>query len=285
MFKRDIISFACFFVLLFSSLVFAQKSEKWVTCSGEAAIQNISFEEAKAIALKNARTDAIEQVCGINLQTETMVKNFRIAADFIYSISYGHVVEEKEKEWKTITLPSKNPDDPPTLILRVSMKAKVALREEKPDPSFKVILKLNRAAFQSGDDVFFKIKATKDCYVTIFDLAANDSVYILFPNKFADNNFLKRNSMIEIPNEQQRREGFHIRVATLPGAKRNSEIVKVIATKERIDFIDDMDMSSVFSSIGTPKIAITKLAQWLSQIPISERAEASASYIVEAREE
>ena len=165
------------------------------------------------------------------------------------------------------------------------MKAKVALREEKPDPSFKVILKLNRAAFQSGDDVFFKIKATKDCYVTIFDLAANDSVYILFPNKFADNNFLKRNSMIEIPNEQQRREGFHIRVATLPGAKRNSEIVKVIATKERIDFIDDMDMSSVFSSIGTPKIAITKLAQWLSQIPISERAEASASYIVEAREE
>ena len=233
-------------------------------------------------ALRKARIDAIEQVCGINLQAETMVKDFQLAGDFIHSISYGHVVEEKDKKWETITMPSDNPNDPPVLIYKVSMQAKVISREEKADPSFKINLKLNRTTFQSGDEVIFKIKSTQDCYLTILNLAANDSVYILFPNKFAENNFLNKNTTTQIPNKEQRNQGFHIRVATLPGFKKNSEVVKVIATKQRIDFIDEIDLSNAFSPIGTPKMAVTKLARWLSQIPISERTEATAVYTVEA---
>jgi len=269
------------FLFAFVSL-FAQENGKWVTCTGDAAIQNISSEEAKILALRKARIDAIEQVCGINLQAETMVKDFQLAGDFIHSISYGHVVEEKDKKWETITMPSDNPNDPPVLIYKVSMQAKVISREEKADPSFKINLKLNRTTFQSGDEVIFKIKSTQDCYLTILNLAANDSVYILFPNKFAENNFLNKNTTTQIPNKEQRNQGFHIRVATLPGFKKNSEVVKVIATKQRIDFIDEIDLSNAFSPIGTPKMAVTKLARWLSQIPISERTEATAVYTVEA---
>jgi len=269
------------FLFAFVSL-FAQENGKWVTCTGDAAIQNISSEEAKILALRKARIDAIEQVCGINLQAETMVKDFQLAGDFIHSISYGHVVEEKDKNWETITMPSDNPNDPPVLIYKVSMQAKVISREEKADPSFKINLKLNRTTFQSGDEVIFKIKSTQDCYLTILNLAANDSVYILFPNKFAENNFLNKNTTTQIPNKEQRNQGFHIRVATLPGFKKNSEVVKVIATKQRIDFIDEIDLSNAFSPIGTPKMAVTKLARWLSQIPISERTEATAVYTVEA---
>jgi len=270
-------------ILLFAFVsLFAQENGKWITCTGDAAIQNISSEEAKILALRKARIDAIEQVCGINLQAETMVKDFQLAGDFIHSISYGHVVEEKDKNWETITMPSDNPNDPPVLIYKVSMQAKVISREEKADPSFKINLKLNRTTFQSGDEVIFKIKSTQDCYLTILNLAANDSVYILFPNKFAENNFLNKNTTTQIPNKEQRNQGFHIRVATLPGFKKNSEVVKVIATKQRIDFIDEIDLSNAFSPIGTPKMAVTKLARWLSQIPISERTEATAVYTVEA---
>ena len=269
---------------IFSTTTFSQENGKWVTCSGDAAIQNISSEEAKIIALRKARINAIEQVCGVSLQAETMVKDFQLAGDFIHSISYGQVVEEKDKNWETITMPAENPNDPPVLIYKVTMQAKVVSRNEKPDPSFKINLKLNRTAFQSGDEVVFKIKATQDCYLTILNLAANDSVYLLFPNKFAEDSFLKRNSVVQIPNKKNRDQGLHICVATLPGFKKNSEVVKVIATKQRIDFIDEIDLSSTFSPIGTPKMALTKLARWLSQIPFSERAEASAVYTVEAVE-
>ena len=262
-----------------------QNETQWVTCTGDAAIQNISSEEAKIIALRNARIDAIEKVCGVSLQAETMVKDFQLAGDFIHSISYGHVVEEKDKNWDTITMPAENPSDPPVLIYKVTMKAKVVSREEKPDPSFRINLKLNHTTFQSGDQVIFNIKATQDCFLTIFNLAANDSVYILFPNKFVGDNFLEKNSDVQIPDKKNREQGFHIRVAALPGFNKNSELVKVIATKQQIDFIEKIDLSRTFSPIGTPKMALTKLARWLSQIPVSERAEASAVYTVEAVEQ
>ncbi|MBC8184803.1 DUF4384 domain-containing protein [candidate division KSB1 bacterium] len=273
------------FILLTSNDASGQNEAQWVTCTGDAAIQNISSEEAKIIALRKARIDAIEQVCGVSLQAETMVRDFQLAGDFIHSISYGHVVEEKNKKWDTITMPAENPNDPPVLIYKVTMKAKVVSREEKPDPSFKISLKLNRTIFQSGDEVVFKIKATQDCYLTIFNIGADDTVRILFPNFFEKDNFIKKAASIQVPEKTFQKAGnSYIKVSTLPGHKKNSEVVKVIATKQRIDFIDEIDLSSAFSPIGTPKMALTKLARWLSQIPVSERAEAAAVYTVEAVE-
>ena len=214
-----------------------------------------------------------------------MVKDFQLAGDFIHSISYGQIVEEKDKRWDTISMPANDPNDPPVLIYKVTMQAKVVSREEKPDPSFKINLKLNRTTFQSGDEVVFKIKATQDCYLTIFNIGADDTVRVLFPNSLENNNFINKAATIQVPGKTFQKTGkCYIKVRTLPGCKKNSEVVKVIATKQRIDFIDEMDLSSAFSSVGTPKMALPKLARWLSQIPVSERAEASAVYTVEAVE-
>ena len=277
--------FICILFIFISSSLFAQDNEKWVTCTGDAAIQNISSEEAKILALRNARINAIEKVCGVSMQAETMVKDFQLAGDFIHSISYGQIVEEKDKRWDTISMPANDPNDPPVLIYKVTMQAKVVSREEKPDPSFKINLKLNRTTFQSGDEVVFKIKATQDCYLTIFNIGADDTVRVLFPNSLENNNFINKAATIQVPGKTFQKTGkCYIKVRTLSGCKKNSEVVKVIATKQRIDFIDEMDLSSAFSSVGTPKMALPKLARWLSQIPVSERAEASAVYTVEAVE-
>lgn len=272
----------CF--LVFSIPLWGQDEAKWVQCSGEAVLQNITTEEAQVMAKRRARLDAIEKVCGIKLQAETLVRDFILAGDFIHSISYGHVVEEKDISWKTVTLPPENPGSPPVILLRVSMNAKVIPVNEKPDPYFKVELKLNRTVFQAGDEVIVNIKTTKDCYLTLLNIAANDSVYVLFPNKFQNKNFIKANTGIEIPNEKYRDSGLHIRVATLPGHKKDTEILKVIATKQKIFILDEIDTSSGFGLMGTPRIALTKLARWLSEIPVSERAEAATIYTVQSRE-
>ena len=44
-----------------------------------------------------------------------------------------------------------------------------------------------------------------------------------------------------------------------------------------------MDNSGAFGLMGTPRMAVTKTAKLLSEIPISERAEASAIYTVETK--
>jgi hypothetical protein len=273
-----------FFVLpLIPFLLYGQDSGKWVRCSGEAAIQNITSEEAQVIAKRQARLDAIEKVCGVSMHAETLVKDFVAAGDFVHAMSFGRVVEEKDFQWKTETLPPLMPGSPPVLVLRVEMTAKVVPEAGNPDPSFKVELKLNRTTFQSGEEVILKIKATKECFVTVLNLGADDSVRVLFPNKWQPDIQLNANSTMEIPESSLRDSGvYHIRVANLPGHKRDGEMVKVIATRRRIDLSAQTEAPSGFGLMGTPKMAMTSLAKWLSEIPVSERTEAAVSYVVES---
>ena len=269
-------------IFAFGETTRGQHEAEWIHCSGEAAVQNVTYEEAQVLAKRRARLDAIEKVCGISLQAETLVKDFMMAGDFIHSIAYGHVIEEKDIAWKTETLPPESPEKPPIILLRVNMNAKVVPVQEKPDPYFKIDLKLNRMTYQSGDEVVLTVKASKDCYLTVFNLAANDSVYILFPNDVQVDNSIRANRLVEIPEKKYRDAGLHIRVANLPGHNKDTEIVKIIATKQKLDIRSDAASIGVFGSVGTPRIAVTKLARWLSEIPVSERAEAAVMYTVQS---
>ncbi|HDQ44949.1 MAG TPA: hypothetical protein ENN17_05535 [bacterium] len=152
--RRSIVSIV---LVVFHAALFGQGPGQWVACSGEAAVQNITTEEAQALALRRARHDAVERVCGVLLQSETLVKDFMTAGDFIHTISYGEVVEEKDVQWETETLPSDRPGSPPVIVLRVSMNARVVSREGKPDPSFRISLKLNKTSFQSGEEAIIRV--------------------------------------------------------------------------------------------------------------------------------
>jgi len=271
----------CFLIL--ASNINSYAVEKWVECKGEAAIQNITHEEAQLIAKRKARLDAIEKVCGVQLQSETLVKDFVMAGDFIHSISYGQVVEERNIQWETENIPSQDSSSPPVVLLKIAMQARVAVSEDKPDPSFRIESKINRSTFQSGDEAVITIQATQDCFITIFNIAANDSVYILFPNEhFSTPGFLKAGKKYEIPNKRDRKSNMSIRVATLPGHKKDTEIVKIVATKKEIKFPDYFKRLNQYGLIGTPKVAVQQIAKWLVSIPVSERAEAAMMYTIES---
>jgi len=231
--------FAVYFitVLTLSTQVQGQTQAQWVTCTGEALVQNISNEEAQIIAKRKARLNAIEKVCGVQIQAESLVRDFMLAGDFIHSIAYGHVIQEKDLQWQIETISPDNPSDPPVIKLKLTMQAQVKPVNEKPDPSFKVNLHLNRKSFDSGDEVIFTITPSKDCYITIINLASNDSVYVLYPNTYHHENFIQADKSFRFPTTGDRESGFHIRVSALPRHKEDTEIVKIIATKERVDFL------------------------------------------------
>jgi len=274
-----------FLFFLYYSILFGQKSGQWTLCSGDAAIENITNEEAQVIAKRRARLDAIEKVCGVSLHAETLVKDFIAAGDFIHALSYGRVVEEKDIQWKLESQQSPKPGVAPTAVLHVDMMAMVLPDSGKPDPSFKVNLKMNRTTYQSGDEVILTVKSTKDCFLTVLNLGADDTVRVLFPNKWQENSFVSANKNIEIPDKiyrESRVNRVSIHVTNLPGHKKDSEIIKVIATKQNMNILDETDCGSGFGLIGTPKMAMTKLARWLSEIPISDRAEYTSMYTVQS---
>lgn len=271
----------CFLMLI--AITNSHAEEKWVECMGEAVIQNITHEEAQLAAKRKARLDAVEKVCGIRLQSETLVKDFILAGDFIHSISYGQVVEEKNIQWETENIPSQDGSSPPVILLKMTMQARVAISEDKPDPSFRIESTINRSTFQSGDEVVITIQATQDCYITLFNIAANDSVYILFPNEhFSTPGFLKSGKKYEIPNKRDRKSNMSIRVAPLQGHKKDTEVVKIVATKKEIKFPYHFKKLNQSGLIGTPKVAVRQVARWLVSIPVSERAEAAMMYTIES---
>jgi hypothetical protein len=271
-------------ILLFSIPSFGQDKGEWVKCFGEAVVRSITFEETQVLAKNRARLDAIEKVCGIALQAESMVKNFILAGDFIHSISSGNVIDEKDMQWITETIPQENPDSPPLINIKLTMSAKVVCERGMQDPSFKIDLKLNRTVFHPGDEVIINVKATRDCFLTVLNLSADDSVRILFPNRWQTDCFIAADIEMEIPEKSFRESGFHVRVANLPGHNIDNEIVKVIATKQKINILSEVNSTTGFGLMGTPKIALTKLARWISEIPVSERAESTLLYEIHARE-
>jgi hypothetical protein len=68
-------------------IAFGQDSEKWIPCSGEVSIQDISYEEARVIARRRTRLDAVEKACGVSMHSATLVKDFVATGDFGHATS------------------------------------------------------------------------------------------------------------------------------------------------------------------------------------------------------
>lgn len=251
----------------------------WVECVGDADLYKTSVEEARSVALRNARLNAIEKACGVRLQSESMVHDYSLAGDFINSVSYGEVIEEEVIEWETIIVqPSKN--EIPNIKLRVHIKANVVQQNIEPDPSFLIRLDLNKSIFQSGEELIMTLSSTKECYLTILNITANNEVIVLLPNEYHKENKIAERENFIFPSEQDRANGIRFRVSNIPGHRGSNEIIKVIATKQRIDFLDDFEKRGNYGYIPTQKMAMTSLARWLSGIPLNYRAEATATYKV-----
>ncbi|MBN1895633.1 DUF4384 domain-containing protein [bacterium] len=263
-----------FCLALFPSWAAAQDQGSWVESTGEAFIRNITAEEAYSLALQRARQDAVEKACGVSVQSETLVRNFMTAGDFVHAISQGRVVEEQIFRWEIVPIPADNPERPPGILARVFMNARVLSETGEEDPGFRIGLEMEKREFRSGDKTAFWVQASKDCHATVLCLAANDSVYVLFPNPMQSENFLKAGERIRVPAN-----GF-ITVSTLPGHSKDSEVVLALATKQNVRFFHETDADDEPGAVGTPKFAAMKLARILAGIPKSERAEDSKVYTV-----
>jgi len=238
----------------------------WIETSGEAVVENVTAEEAKQAALNRARTKAVEGVSGINVQGSTLVKDFALVADFIRTLTSGHVVDEKVLGWDSKTYQDR-PDAPPVTVYKVNLRTCVKAAEAG-DPYFKVKAELNRPVFMAGDEARITAGCTRDCYLTIVNISADNNISILYPNKIEPAGRMKGGATYTFPSVP----GLALEMYPLQGHKRDAEAFYIIATKEKFDL-----QSMVKKTEG---LTSKELYNALLSLPATERADEIVMYEV-----
>ncbi|MEA3500230.1 MAG: DUF4384 domain-containing protein [Candidatus Marinimicrobia bacterium] len=243
----------------------------WCQITTKIAIENISPEDAKKLALQKSYRQAIEYFSGIEVKSQTsylqshslnklVVDNF---SQLTSQASDGIVLEKniiKESIEKTGNLLYKN----------VTVKIKVGKQKGKSDPTFTIDASLNEDYFKEGENLELQVTSSKDCYLTIFNIMSDGNVATIFPNRYRENNFLKSNKKFNLPNKNEKEFGLEFELHLLPNKQEDTEIIKIIATKYPINFKINSDFKNAYE----------KLLQKLISIPKSDMEEIDLQYFI-----
>ena len=226
----------CVLCVLCGKLVFASDCN-WVESTGEAVVENITPDEARQLAINRARISAIESKTGVRVHGSTMVKNYQLLADMVHTLSQGYIIEEKLIKWEQGSVPliplNKGGEGVvlPLTTYKVFISACVAGVGDK-DPYFKIDAKLNKPVFIEGDEAIITVKTSRDAYLHIFNLTADDRISPIAPSTTLPIIPVKANKEFKFPPE-----GFGLLMSVIKDKKRSSECFIIVATKEPYDFM------------------------------------------------
>ncbi len=243
---------------------------KWVETSGESVVENVTPEEARQAALTRARVRAVESAGGIEVKGLSVVKDFALIADFVTAMSAGSVAEETVLGWETRSVHDKT-EEIPLVLMRVNLRSCVKTGAAG-DPYFKVKGELNRPVFLAGEEATITAACTKDCFLTILNMTADNKVLVLYPNLFDAAKRVESGKSLVFPS----RNGIVLEMNTLPGHAKDSEAFFLIATKEKFD------LSGVVKKNG--ELTTKDLYRTLFALPADARAEEILVYEVRSRD-
>jgi hypothetical protein len=250
----------------------------WVTAEGVVLLSDdTTVGEAKARARDEARRKAIEQAVGTFVKAQTVVYNTQVAEDLVQSLVRGIVVEERVLDEGGSYLTT----DSGSKILQYSTKirAKVMPIRAEHRGDFTVKASLNKNVFQDGEEMQVTAIPTRDAYLHIFSVGQDDTVTVLYPNRFAAVGFVAAQKALVFPDEAQRMLGLRLRVFPPQGLNKGMEKIKLIATTKKIDLTKGAIHEGVFQVYpGKDSAMVTDLLKELARLDESEWAEATIPY-------
>ncbi len=108
---------------------------------------------------------------------------------------------------------------------------------DNPGAEFRVQLWTDRedATYKVGEEVKLYFKTDKDCYLTLFCVGAGGKVYIIFPNEYHKDNFVKAGNEYSVLPEGAK---FVLKAVKPAGV----ELIKGIATLVRVPLLEKEDI-------------------------------------------
>ena len=261
-------------VLVSSWLIFSSTfAQDWHNGEGLVTMANITPEQARSEALVIARQNALEEA-GIEIRGVTARhireasggEAFDLFARFTRTVTRGRIISEEYLF-----------DDQVKILnawhYKVALRAEVAMEVGEPDPAFKIDLNLDPPTYRDGETMTMTLSATRDCWVTVLNLYADDSLRVTVPNKYMENNFVGRGCSIPIPPVDA---GWELPVTLELDVDQETGAMLAVATKDDIPFISTAlsDADSILA-IGD---ALTAINKWLIDIPSNRRTEDMIHY-------
>ena len=264
-------------LMLLSNPVFSQDAE-WVTVEGFAPIENVTKNEARKMAIANARREAVEKVVGVDILSETMVINYNVSGDVIRTIPHGKVIGQEILKEDIELIPAKNKGEAPYLAYKIQLRVKVIKEKGRADVFFRLEAELNRTVFKEGDLIEIKVTPSRDCYLSIFNILEDETTLILFPNRFRQNNFVKANTTFTFPGDADRKKGITLEAFVSEGKEKVDEIFHVLALKEPLHFSTAKFKEGIYGIYDGRSALVNDLVKDIVGIPLSHRAEKFIQY-------
>ncbi len=146
----------------------------------------------------------------------------------------------------------------------VTLTAEIEVCDINYNPDYNIEVKTNRSIFEEGDELKLDITSSKNCYITLFMISPDDSLYVIFPLKENQDNQLKRNRKLTLPPQRHRYSMLLENDVT-----SQIDLLKIVATKKYYNFYE----FGKKTEHGNLKINFQYVSDWINNIPDDEIVE------------
>jgi hypothetical protein len=260
----------------FASFLFAQEII-WVTVEGTAPVGKEDKAAAKSRAIEDALRNAVHEAVGSYITAQDLVVNLRLSGSILGAIPYGKVIGKEILEESVENIPREG-QDKPSLLYRVKIRAGVVEETTGADSSFMLDASLNNSSFKNGDEMLIRVKPTKDCYVSVFNILEDEKILRLIPNRFKEQNFLPANATFSFPDKADKSRGVKLRVHTPQNKDVATESIYILALSRPFEFHSAGIQEGIFGIYNGQTAFMKDLIKEIVGIPLNERAEVLMQY-------
>ena len=266
---------------------FARGEPGWIDVSATQVFPNsMSRQVAEKQLQDQLRNEAIQKKVPASIDISTLftdvthetgsgVDEQSAWAGFFYSTVSGVITNQSEIENRYTDLGSTKGFE-----LGLTMSYYVEPVKGERDPGFSVEATLQKNLLKSGEELIINVTPSQDCYLYLFNLMADQSIMLMYPNEYIPDNFLQAGKTLQIPNAKLRKM-LQFKVAPLPGEALSSESVYIVCTQSAVPV--NRNLPRIGKSV--PVIAsgsqnFLELQRWLTTIPLNQRVEQNLIYHV-----
>jgi len=242
--------------------------------------------QAKENLLRELRNEAVNKKVGTTVEVTQLLTDVMSAtgnesfeqsawSGFFRSTVSGVITDERQEKNEI-----KHFDEGEGFELDLEYSFYVQPVTGQRDPGFWMDSELENDMLKEGGDLVIRLRPSKDAYVYIFNLMADNNAMLMFPNDYMTENFISAETELVVPDPKIQKYVSFI-VGTMPGQKITSESVYIICTKQKVPVIESLprigQSMQVFSGNSQNFIA---LQRWLTGIPLDQRVEKALLYHV-----
>jgi hypothetical protein len=249
----------------------------WVTVEGKSPIPEGNREKARALAIQDAERNAVAQALASEITVETLLVNLRLSGSVQGAIPYGKTVQKRILDEGLAKSPGEDAAGRGA-VYRVRMRAGVMQVAGGQDPSFYLDADTNQSVFKDGDTLEIRIRSTRNCYFSIFNILEDQKIIRLFPNYLSGDNYLPAGKKYIFPGSKDHEKGLNLQVHLPENKEIVTESIYILAILQPFK-LKSVHAQEAFLGVFNGQTArMQDLIGEVANIPLDRRAEAFMQY-------